>query len=189
MKNFLIPLMLLFLIPGSMLGQRTETIFDNSGAWISGIWLGPTYNYTQFGEDFAFVRGAVYGFELADIILVGWTTTRFKDWVSLEDTPVNFKMKYTNFFFSLTPASRKAIHPILSFQTGPGRLLIEGGDDDRVFIMQPSIGFEANVFEWCRLALEGGYRFVNEIEATTGLSEEDVSSLYGQISLKFGFSW
>lgn len=188
MKNALIPLMLLFLLPALSRAQKTETIFDNSGAWISGLWLGPTYNYSQFNEDFSYVRGGIYGLEFADVITIGWATTRFKNWVSIDDSPLNFKLKYTNFFFSLTPASRKAIHPILSFQTGPGRLLIEGGDDDRVFIMQPSGGFEANVFEWCRLALEGGYRFVNEVDVN-GLTDEDLSSLYGQISLKFGFSW
>ncbi len=188
MKNLWISLMLLFVLPALAKAQKTETIFDNSGAWISGIWLGPTYNYTQFNEDFSYVRGGVYGLELADIILVGWTTTRFKDWVMLDGNPLNFKMKYTNFFFSLTPASRKAIHPILSFQTGPGRIQIEGQDDERVFIMQPSGGFEINVFEWWRIALEGGYRFVNESNIS-GLTDDDLSSLYGQISLKFGVSW
>jgi hypothetical protein len=47
---------------------------------------------------------------------------------------------------------------------------------------------EINVFRWFHIGLEGGYRFISDTNVA-GLTNQDLSGLYGQATFKFGFSW
>ena len=168
-------------------GQRQETLFSN-GLGLTGFWAGPKYNFSYFNDDFAYVRGGTFGFEFANTVAIGWSGTRFKDQVNIEGVAQNFKLDYSNFMLNVTPNSFKVIHPIIGAQIGGGKLKLDDGQSERVFIIQPSLGFEVNVFKWLRIAAEGGYRFVSDVD-TIGIDNVDVSSPFAQINLKFGFSW
>jgi hypothetical protein len=59
---------------------------------------------------------------------------------------------------------------------------------DRVFVLQPAVGLEVNVFRWLRLGAEGGYRLVTDVNVG-GLESADVSKPFAQLQLRFGYSW
>ena len=174
-------------LTSNLFAQRHETIFRN-GFGLTGIWGGPKYNFSVFDEDVAYVRGGTFAFEFGNTILVGWSGTKFRDEVLIEGVPQGFKLDYSNFMVNVAPTSYRAIHPIMGVQLGGGKLKFENNDSERVFIVQPSAGFEINIFEFLRLGLKGGYRFVSDID-TRGIENTDISSPFGQINLKFGFSW
>lgn len=167
--------------------QRTETLLNGKFGF-TGLWIGPKYNFSYFNEDFSYVRGGLFGFEFGKTVLIGWSGTRFRDRVTVEDFEDTFKLDYSNFILYITPRSSKVIHPLLGIQLGGGDLEFDNLDTDRVFVVQPSVGLEVNVFQWFRAGVEGGYRHVTGID-TPGLETNDVSSPFAQINLKFGFSW
>ncbi len=169
--------------------QESETLFDGRFGF-TGIWVGPKYNFSYFEDDFSYVRGGHFGFEFGKTLIIGWSGTRFRDYVQVEGLRQPFQLDYSNFMLNFTPKSYRAFHPIIGFQFGGGKLEFddEFTDNERVFIVQPSAGAEINIFKWFRIGLEGGYRHVTSID-TPGFESSDVSSLFAQINLKFGFSW
>ncbi len=177
----------LTLLCTSLSAQRHETLFSN-GLGLSGLWGGPKYNFSYFNDDVAYVRGGTFGFEFGNTVIIGWSGTNFRDEVLVEGVSQGFKLDYSNFMLNVTPSSYRAIHPILGVQLGGGRLKFENDDSERVFIVQPSAGVEINIFKFMRVGLEGGYRFVSDID-TQGIENGDISSPFAQINLKFGFSW
>lgn len=189
MKNLSL-LLFFFLLTGisQISAQREETLFRDGRLGLTGIWGGPKYNFSYFNDDFAYVRGGAFGFEFGNLILIGWSGTNFKDNVVIEGFQREFKLDYHNFMFNITPQSFKVVHPIIGLQLGGGRLEFEDDDSERVFIIQPSAGAEFNLFQWFRAGVEGGYRFVSDVD-TDGIESTDVSSPFLQINLKFGFSW
>ena len=167
--------------------QKAETLL-NGRFGFTGIWIGPKYNFSYFEEDFRYARGGVFGFEFGNTVIIGWSGTRFRDRVRIEGVETAFKLDYSNFLLNITPRSRKAVHPLIGFQFGGGRLNFDNGESERIFVLQPSVGLEVNVFQWFRAGVEGGYRHVSGVD-TQGLTTGDVSSAFAQINLKFGFSW
>ena len=68
------------------------------------------------------------------------------------------------------------------------RIKLEGGEYDKIFVVQPAAGVEINIFRWFHLGLQGGYRFVTD-SSIAGLSDKQLSGAFGQATLKFGWSW
>ena len=167
--------------------QRTETLL-NGRFGFTGIWVGPKYNFSYFQEDFSYVRGGMVGFEFGNTVLIGWSGTRFKDRVFVEGVESPFRLDYSNFLLNFTPRSSRAIHPLVGFQFGGGKLKFDNGESERIFVVQPSVGIELNVFQWFRAGVEGGYRHVSGVDHPN-LETADVSSPFAQINLRFGFSW
>ncbi len=187
MKNsILIPLLCLF-FSGSLMAQREETLFGRNGFGLTGAWGAATYNYSFFDEDYVYNRGGNFGLEFGNNFFVGYGWSRFKEQANPEGLR-NFRMRYNGVVLGISPNASKAIHPRLAMLLGGGKVFLEDGDDDQVFVFQPSAGLEINVFQWFRLGLEGGYRLVGN-ENIAGLTAEDISAPFAQIDLRFGFTW
>ena len=61
---------------------------------------------------------------------------------------------------------------------------------DRVFVGTPEVGVELNVARWFRLAVAGGYRFVNGISSTGPFSKDYFNGATLSVGLRFGyFGW
>ncbi len=178
--------MLLLIFAGSLFAQRQETLFDNDFG-LTGFWVSPKYNFSYFDDQTAYVRGTSFGFEFGRTVIIGWSTTKFKDEIAVNAFADDFSLKYSNFMLNITPQSYKVVHPILGFQTGTGRLKFDDGDSEKVYIVQPSAGIEINVFKWFRVGADGGYRFVSNVDSE-GLDSSDISGAFVQLNLKFGFS-
>ncbi len=168
--------------------QREETVLGERGWGFSGIWGGYHHQYTSYGNNDEFNRGGFFGFEFGKSLLVGWGNYRVADqfnWQGAENQKFDFKWNTFKLGYAFMPY--KAIHPMLNFDFGRGKIDLAGAED-RVFVMQPSAGVEINVFRWFRLGLEGGYRFVNGNDIAS-IQDSQISGAYGQANLKFGFSW
>lgn len=71
---------------------------------------------------------------------------------------------------------------------GGGKIRIPHEYSDRVLVLQPSAGLEINLLRWFRLGLDGGYRFVTDTDLLE-IRDTDVSAFFGELTLKFGWSW
>ncbi|NJL77584.1 MAG: hypothetical protein HC892_23675, partial [Saprospiraceae bacterium] len=47
---------------------------------------------------------------------------------------------------------------------------------------------ELNIFKWLRAGAVVGYRMVRDSDVSN-LPDDELSSIFGEITLKFGFSW
>lgn len=187
MKNtFLIPLFCLAAL-GSIQAQRDETLFGRNGFDLSGAWGSALYNYSFFEEDYVYTRGGSVGLEFGNNYFLGYGWSRFREDANVKGLP-GFDLKYNGFILGIAPNSHKAIHPRLSMLTGGGRVRLDDGASDRVFVFQPSLGLEINVFRWFRFGAEGGYRLIAN-ENFSGLEASDISSPFVQLDLRFGYSW
>jgi hypothetical protein len=185
MRNFL--LICTLLLAATTFASAQETLFDENGLGVTGAWYQATYNYSFLDDDYVYGRGGGFGLEFGRSLFVGYAWTRFRDEAE-PDNARDFRLKYNGLLLGFTPNSYKAIHPRLNALIGGGKIFLRDGNFDRVFVLQPSAGLEINVFEWFRLGLEGGYRFVSN-DNVPGLESEDISSPFAQIDLRFGFSW
>jgi hypothetical protein len=192
-KSCFFALALLLTASFSVFGQREETLFGSHGWGFSGIWGGVSWDYTSYNKHDGYNQRGYFGFEFGRALNVGWSHFRL-----IDDVPFNqggeFQRLDFNFnggFLGYSFMPYKAIHPMLNLEMGQGRVAIYTPlttTRDNTFTVQPSAGVEINVFQWFRLGLEGGYRFVSDVEYA-GLTNQNLSAPFGRATLKFGFSW
>lgn len=187
MKN----LLFLFCILGvasQLKGQ--ETVFGNNSLGLTGAWGAFSYNFSYFesDEDIAYIRGGYGGLEFGNSVFLGWGGYKLKDNVLIEGINEAFNLKYNGLMIDFHPGAHKVVHPRFGVLIGGGKVSLSDGVSDRVFVAQPSVGLELNVFKWFRLGLQGGYRFVTN-EGFPDVKSADLSSPFGQIDLRFGISW
>lgn len=169
------------------ISAQDETLFGESGLRLTGAWGGPTYGSTFFFEgNGAGTRGGFGGLEFNRVLFVGVGSERTNEVNNPESGP-DFKFERQGLIIDFTPLSRKVIHPRVNFWIGSGELEVNERTDD-IFVVQPGVGFELNVFQWCKVGAEGGYRFVTRVD-TIGLENEDLSTPFFNVRLRFGWSW
>lgn len=188
MKNYLLITLLTFGFAANVSAQEEETVFGNPDVRLSGIWvsLNPTYSY--FNDDFTYDYGFSIAGEISRTVLLGYTRHDFREEPLIgDDNKQTYDLSFNGFMVGFTPRSFKAIHPRVTLAAGSGDIEV-GGEDDRVFVIQPSLGVEINATQWCRLGLEGGYRMItyNDLE---NISNSDLASPFIQASIRFGVSW
>ncbi len=184
-KLIIFPLMLL---ATGLLAQRQEAIFGHNGFGLSGIWGSVTKNYTFYEGERVFHNGGNIGFEFGRTVFLGYAWNKTKQDIPVEGSVESYRLKQRNAVISIYPASYQALHPTLTFQGGPGRVELDDGTSDRVFVLQPSAGVELNVFSFFRLGIEGGYRFVTNPEIPL-IGRKELSAPFAQVNLRFGISW
>lgn len=188
-KSFLFALPLLCTAL-SLSAQREETVLGSRGWGFSGIWGGYTHQITQYNNIDGWNRGGFFGFEFGKSLNVGWSHYSLRDNILINAADnKRFDFKYNGGKLAYAFIPYRAIHPVLNFEIGRGRVTVTGLPKDEVLVLQPSAGVEINVFRWFRLGLEGGYRMVNNYDASGPLSDDKLSGAFGQATLKFGFSW
>ena len=178
---------------------RERTLFGDLD--LSGLWGGPTYNYSATGDDWALVRGGFGGLELDETVFIGYGGWSSRDPFTTDDataagTSPKYDFRHGGFIVAYSPGADKTIHPRLTAILGPGRIQgtttnengIEEQYRDRMFVGQVMGGAELNLFQWFRLGIEGGYRFASGVEAPV-VTASDVSGAVVQIEARFGFSW
>jgi len=165
--------------------KKERTIFNNGGIRLSGLWGGSTNGFVKLQNDFSLNNGGYFLFEINENFLIGWS-----GYGSGTDLPDGTRVSIDgrDLMLGYTFDSNKAIHPAVYLKTGTGSLEIGDNADDNVSVIEPSIGVELNVFRFMRIGIDGGYRFVNGVN-TTGYSDQDFSSAFIGLRLKFGYSW
>ena len=167
---------------------QDETLFDKINLKITGAWGGPHTIFSSFQDDNSFSNGGFGGIELGKTVFVGWGGYSMESNIVLDGAPSQtFKLNYSGPHISYSWKPQKVVHPNISIMAGPGRTFINDVKNDNIFIIQPAIGAEINVFKWFRVNIRGGYR--TALDADNSVTNEDISSLFGGIDFKFGWSW
>ncbi len=159
---------------------------------VSGLWGGWHTQLTSLqGEEF--LQGGYGGVEFNKVIFVGWGLYKLQGQASYElpnDALLPVDLRYHGPMVEYTPHARKVLHPKFGLHTGFGRVNRQGVPEDRIFLLQPSVGGELNLLRWARLGIEVGYRLALGVEELPNLPGQNyLSGEYAQASIKFGFSW
>ena len=186
---------LLLLICGMLLwslnveAQHAETLFGNRGLHFSGIWGGTSTSITKFEDDYAVYSGGYGGLEFGRSLFVGWGKFKIVNDVDLTTlTNHRFDMEYSGLMLGYAFRSHKIVHPTLMVLGGKGKINLDNEGEDKIFVIQPTLGVELNVLIWFRIGLEGGYRIVTDTDLN-GISDTDLSAPFGEVKFKFGISW
>lgn len=189
MKNLILAILATLICTTSIFAQKDETLFNRSGVRFTGIWGGPTLSISKIEGENAYFRGGSFGLEFNKSILLGWGGMELESDIRFEDVRnAAIDMNYKGFIAGYAPSAYKAFHPKFTVLVGPGNLNVEGESTDKILVVQPSLGLEVNVFRWFRVGLNGGYRIVTDTNVT-GISNGDLTTPYGEIKFKFGWSW
>jgi hypothetical protein len=186
MRKFTLIFVILFLFSTlTYTQQKEETVFGNASINLTGIWGGSTNGLVEFNNNFSLSNTGYFLFEVNNDLLIGWSGYgNGSNLVNGDRAQIGGNDLVLGYAFR----SNKAIHPIVYAKGGRGTLKINEEKVDKVTVFEPSIGLEINVFRWFRLGLEGGYRFVTNVDAI-GLNDTDFSSPVVGLRLKFGWSW
>ncbi|HFA49861.1 MAG TPA: hypothetical protein ENJ95_12710 [Bacteroidetes bacterium] len=177
------------LLSATGLVAQQETLFGDSGLRLTGVWAGPSMGMSFFNNETVATRGAFWGAEFNEIILVGFGNEKTFEPVQLvTGEPDKYTFKHGGFFVAYHPVEEKLIHPVFSFKLGSGEVKNNFAAKDKVFAVQPAGGFEINVFQWWKVGMEGGYLFTSRIDMPN-LSNQDLSAFFVNLKLRFGFSW
>lgn len=173
----------------TVFSQREETVLGEHGWGLSGLWVGASWEYTPYNSVDTYNKRGFFGFEFGRSLHVGWSHFRMIDDIApIPGEPWRLDFNYNGGFVGYSFLPYKAIHPTLNLEVGQGRVQHSIEGRDKTFTIQPSAGVEVNVFRWFRVGLEGGYRFVRNVDYVS-LSDQDLSGAFGRATLKFGFSW
>lgn len=189
MKKLSSVVLTVFLLATATWAQRQETLFGESGLKLTGAWGGPLFGMAFFSNENATTHGSFWGLEFNDVILAGISNERTFESVLLTDVGVgNYDFKQRGFYINFYPNTEKVLHPAFGFMMGNGEVKDRLGNDDALFIVQPTAGIEINAFKWWRVGMNGGYRFVSRTDLPN-LDNQDISAFFVNLSLRFGWSW
>jgi hypothetical protein len=191
MKKDLLLLVFLF-ASGLAFSQQEETLFGNNGLPFSGIWGGWSNTFSSIKSENVYFTGGYGALEFGRRFYIGYAGERLvndSDFDAFETQ--EFDMNYGGLLLGYAHLSHKVVHPRFSMLLGRGKIEYvddEGSVSDPFFTVQPGLGLELNIFKWVKLGLNGGYRFVMDVE-TERVSDRDLSSVFGSVSLNFGLIW
>lgn len=171
----------------SLSAQKEETLFNSSDIRLSGIWGGLDYNYSYFEDDYAYARGFHIGIEVSRSIYVAYARNNFREEPTIGSSGRRLDLYYDGILLGYAPNSERLLHPRFQLFAGGGTATVENVGDDAIYVIKPSAGLELNVFQWFRIGLEAGYRFVTYDNIPD--YENDFSSPYVNIALRYGLSW
>lgn len=184
MKNTIATFICFAIFTTSLLAQRDETIFNRLD--LTGAWGGAIASTNKFEDNFTLIRGGFGGLEFNKTFFIGWGGASARENIEL-DGKEEFDLKYNGLMLGVAPQSFRVLHPKVMLLMGTGELETARRDDS-IWVIEPSAGVEVNVFRWFRLGADVGYRFVADVDTNT-LADKDASSLFGQLTFKFGYSW
>jgi hypothetical protein len=189
MNRFLVLFALVFVSTFSANAQREETVLGHKGFRISGIWGGSNHQLTRFSNSNSYVNGGFFGLEFGKALQVGVSSYELQEnikWNQIDNQ--SFEMYFRGLHLGYGVSNYKPIHPTFNIDIAPGRVKLAGEGSDRIFVVQPAAGVEINVMRWFHLGLQGGYRVVTD-SGLPSVSDKDLSGAFGQVTLKFGWSW
>jgi hypothetical protein len=188
MKKIFLFIGILF-FAANLFAQKDEIVFGYSGLKLTGVWGGPAFGLASIGDENTYYRGGFGGLEFNKSIFIAYAAYWLDSKVELPKLPdQRIDLSYNGLLLGYSIKPAKVVHPKLMLLVASGKLDVEDEELDRLFILQPGAGVEINIFKWCHLDILGGYRIVTGTEGPT-LSDSDFSTPFGEIKLRFGFSW
>ena len=189
MKSLIIIVALFISSIAPLFSQQEKTVFGKSGFRITGIWGGPAVGVGQLDNDPVVFRGGFGGIEFGKRLFLGWGGFETDNDVYIDALDNDrFKMDYSGFMLGYTPAAHKTIHPTFMVLAGTGNAQIGESESDNIVVLQPTLGLELNIFRFFHLSIDGGYRLLTNVNIPE-MTGQALSGPYGEIKMKFGFSW
>ena len=186
MKKIII-IAIVALFANSISAQREETIMNDSGWGLSGAWGGWSFNLGSFDKNLAPYSGGIWAIEFGKKFYIGGLHYNISS--QAIGTGRTFNSRSNNLLLGYSINTYKPIHPIFSLATGQSAISTNTeGVENKVWTFHPAAGFEMNVARWCHVDAQLGYRAVTGTKFVS-YTDNDFSGFYGQVNLKFGFSW
>ena len=171
--------------------QSEETIIGDSGLGFTGAWGGWTYNYGQFAKDNSGYSGGMWALEFGKRFYIGGLHYN-TGYQPLTNSSKTFSVSSNNLLLGYSLKSYRPVHPIFSLAASSSMLKLRtdanNEAEDKIFMLHPAVGAELNLTRWCHVDAQVGYRAVMDSDFV-GFADKDFSGFYGQVNLKFGFSW
>jgi hypothetical protein len=189
MKQLFLLLLLAISMAHTTQAQAQETLFSSLD--LTGFWYTNSQHFAPFEEDTHYLRGGSIDFEFGNALYLGWSWHRMRNDALItgsDRSTESFRLRQHGLNLAYAPATQRLVHPRFGVYAGGGRLDISNYAQDNIFGVTPSLGAEINVTSWFRLGLEGGYRFITDVDSP-GFDSADFSTPFAQIQLRFGFSW
>jgi hypothetical protein len=142
------------------------------------------HNISTFQDEFSISRNGFFVFELNKRVLIGWDGLN----AEFNNTDLgNLNLNSNGLTLGYSPWAHKPFHPVFNMYAGRGKI---SNDEilDNIYVYQPSVTLELNVFRWMKVGIDGGYRIISESNLTS-LTDQGLSGPYAGLKLKFGWSW
>lgn len=189
MKNNILAIVFSFLAFQS-LGQ-TQTLFDDAN--IYGGFGGPIVEFSGFKGDVLTSIGGGGGVFIDNFFLGGYGMGSLE----LEDAEVaqeDFRLNMGHGGFWLGYAHRpfQVVHFYGSTKVGWGDINVQYKGEgtrpsDNIFVVQPEVGVEVNMFRWFKIVGTVGYRSVSGVNRLDTHSNSDFSGITGGLTFRFGW--
>ena len=186
--------------------NNTETVFKKGSIKFSGSFISPEVKIGNVYEDLGLFAGGKMGVSLNNKFLIGLGFYGLVNNSELfAERPSEFgfnptvelasiKFIYGGLSLEYSFFSNKVVHFNIPVFVGPGKVSIKGEEDmffDRiekssVFVIEPGLALEFNLFKFLKIDLGASYRYVNG-SVLESLDDEDLSDLSYNFTLKFDF--
>lgn len=189
----LVPAFFLFFALTSTIYAQSETLLN--GDIDHGGFGGLISNFSEVNNSFGVTFGG-YGAWLIDhTVAIGGGGLGLTNDIKLDETPEGdryIRFGYGGLYFGYLHTSSRLIHFTVETFIGSGEVNLRYSsdnedllDDDRVFVIDPSVNGELNLTNFMRVTLGIGYRFVNGVNLED-LDDGDFSSPTIRVSVRFG---
>ncbi len=173
----------------SIQAQRHQTLFSDLD--VVGAFGAPILEISSINGESVSDVGGGGALILEDFFLGGYGIGNEFAKVSVDGDLYDIRFRHRGFWLGYAPRAYKVAHIYGSARIGWGKTDLRQEKrtfySDRVFVMTPEIGVEFNVFDFFKLAVTGGYRWVNGVDSLPGqLTNESFSSPVGTLTFRFG---
>lgn len=187
MRNFLIAVLLLAAC--TVQAQRHQTLFGDLN--VVGAFGAPVVEISSInGESISDVGGG--GALILEDFFLGWYGLgNDLAKVNVNQDLYNIRFRHNGFWLGYVPKAYKVAHLYSSARIGWGKTDLRQGKEtfysDRVFVLTPELGVEFNIFEFFKLSVTGGYRWVNGVDRLPSeLDNKSLSSPVGTFTFRLG---
>lgn len=189
MKNIIFTLLLCFFTFQGF-GQ-SQTLF--SDADIYGGFGGPIVEFSGFNGDLITSIGGGGGVFLDDVFIGGYGmgSLEMRDpSVDLENFRMN--MGHGGFWLGYANKQHRLTHIFASTKLGWGSIDVDFRGEgerpsDNIFVINPEVGMEVNLFRWFKIGGTVGYRLVTGVNEIDTHSNSDFNSITGALVFRFGW--
>ncbi len=173
----------------SLQAQRHQTLFGDLD--VVGAFGAPIVEISTINNQSLSDVGGGGALILEDFFLGGYGLGNDFANVDVAGEFYDIRFRHRGFWLGYVPKSYKVAHLYGSARIGWGKTDLRQDKQtffsDRVFVMTPELGVEFNVFEFFKLAVSGGYRWVNGVDQLpNALDNKSFSSPVGTFTFRFG---
>lgn len=175
-----------------------ETLFDDME---SGGFGGPYIQLTSVHGSMAYMVGGRGGWVVNHALIIGGGGIGLSSRITARtigpDTSIDVSFSYGGLFLDYMFMSNKVVHPSVSLLIGGGSastnrrpwrdsMSMHGNESyNGIFVLEPAVHIELNVFKHFRLMAGVAYRYVTGVTGQES-SNADFSGVSGVLTFKFG---